>query len=103
MTKELRDTPGLALIAIGHCQGEDRMIKRRGLPPIQRRMGVEDLEAAHQEDEQTDCIGPVCHPDHDRMPADDSGLLDHGRFPSSHRESYTEPGLRNGGQTNTIM
>src|SRR5204863_6357913 len=48
--------------------------------PVQARMCVEDLQATHQHQEDTQCIQPVQDPGYDRMAVDDVGAFHRGGY-----------------------
>ena len=50
------DAAGIVLLAEQRHEG---MIEIGNLSPVERRMGIEDLQAAHQHDEQAKRVDPV--------------------------------------------
>src|SRR5271169_5422199 len=55
----------------------ERIVEIRGVAPIERRMGVEDLQPAHQQNGHADDIDPVRDPD-PKAVAIDEATLSHG-------------------------
>ena len=59
------DAAGIVLLAEQRHEG---MIEIGDLPPVERRMGIEDLQAAHQHDEQAKRVDPVQRAHRARVP-----------------------------------
>src|SRR6185437_7256129 len=70
MRAELRDPVQLSIVTLRGAQTQPRPIERRTLAPIQRRVRVEDLQAAAQQDQQADRVDPVHDPERQRVPID---------------------------------
>ena len=67
------------LVALLHRpHGEDRAVEIRFRAEIKRGMGVEDLQAAHQEHQQHERVDPMGEAHRARMPIDDLALLHDG-------------------------
>ena len=76
-TEDLRDATGLALRGLHRLQSEQRPVGVRPLTPVEGRVGVEDLQSAHHEDEETEGGQPVAEPRGQRMAIDAALREDH--------------------------
>src|SRR5439155_1052071 len=76
-TEDLRDATDLALRGLHRLQSEQRPVGVRPLTPVEGRVGVEDLQSAHHEDEETEGGQPVAEPGGQRMAIDAALREDH--------------------------
>ena len=67
----LADRPAVGRLPRRHA--EDRGVEGGFLAPVERRMGIEDLQAAEDQDEDADRIDPVGEADENAMAIDQPG------------------------------
>src|SRR5712692_686557 len=76
-SQDLRDAPRLTLGGFHCLQSEQRALGVRALTPVERRMRVEDLEPAHDQDDEAERGEPVAEPGRQRVAVDPALGEDH--------------------------
>src|SRR5260370_41568576 len=72
---------------------QNRSVRIRAvLAPIESRMGVEDLQTAHEHEEYTQCVYPMQHASRNRVSIDAFGATHRLRYARSQR-SIQSPGV----------
>jgi hypothetical protein len=71
------DVPGRGSHRPNGCQG---FISIGSVAPVQRRMGIEDLQAAHDEDHERNGVDPMCQPNGNRVPVRPPAYFADNRF-----------------------
>src|SRR5690349_7949158 len=77
VTEHCGDAFDLPVIQLHRTYREQRMVTVRPVAPIEGRMRVEDLQAAHHEDEEPDNVEPMGDPYRKTVPID---FLSYGRW-----------------------
>ena len=67
MAEDRRNTFHLTGLRLHRTDGQQRVIPIRPISPVESRVSIEDLESAHEENDQAQRIDPVRDPDGQRM------------------------------------
>ena len=67
MAEDGRDASYLTTLGLHGADGEERLVTIRPIAPVECGMGIEDLQPAHDENEQSDHVQPMAETDGERM------------------------------------